>query len=55
MKSPADMTDKEIRNEIFSGEASAVRERALAEELCRRGALSRKSRSPEVNRDNEEV
>lgn len=54
MKNPADMTDKEIRAEIFSDEASPARERVLAEELAKRGSLKKTSRQVDVNENNEE-
>lgn len=52
MKKLCDMTEKEIRAEIFSDESP--RERECVEELARRGAVSRAFNSPEVNHNNEE-
>lgn len=54
MKNPSDMSDREIRNEIFSDTATPARERELAEELAKRGSLKRTSRQVDVNENNEE-
>jgi hypothetical protein len=51
-KTPAEMTEREIKDEIFSDESD--REIELMRELARRGVLAKAQRDVDVTTTNEE-